>query len=58
MRQAVNLADLRISTPPIFGANWTLPTPRDTLSELFKFSGCRSLAEFTAIEEDHLSKWR
>ncbi len=40
------------------GVNWTLPKSRDTLGELFKFSGYRSLAEFTAVEEDHLSKCR
>lgn len=29
-----------------------------TLRSLFKLSGYRVLAEFTAVEEDHLSKWR
>jgi hypothetical protein len=28
------------------------------IEPLFKFSGCRVLAEFTAVEEGHLSKWR
>ena len=38
------------------GVNWTLPNPRDTLSGLFKFSGYRPLAEFTAVEEDHFKQ--
>ena len=40
------------------GVNWTLTSPHVKLGRLFKFSGYRSLAEFTAVEEDHFSKWR
>lgn len=40
------------------GLNWTLHTSRGKLGKFFKFSGYRALAEFTAVEEDHLSKWR
>ena len=45
-------------TLPEMELNWTLHTSRGKLGKFFKFSGYRALAEFTAVEEDHLSKWR